>query len=479
MKSKSDLMHVEKVYNKRGELSFRLYCSGKDTRPNRKSDYRLYVTTCHVPPECRTKKDIETFRYQCQLDWKKEVDRRSQGLSYQESDKIKFCDYAEQWVENIMIYNNEGYNYYSRCKSNLKIFKEKFGRYTLQEMTLPVIQNFCNWLCTRTYKKETITVKKSIKEVMKEKQLRFKDICTGCGISNSTLCNILTIGKHVNQDTATKLCNFLSIKFETYFDADIQELHYSKNANKCVKVMLHTILARAVKEGLISRNYASKEYIDPLKGENKTKLIFETNEEIKEFVSLVNKETDIRKQVAFLIPLNIGCRGAELTGLSWDSIDFEKNTITINKNTLYVPSFGIVTKKTKNKSSNRTVTISNNLANLLKKYKVWWDNQKEIFGDAWGVNNKLFVQDDGKDMCNATINKWLTKFEKEHNLKHVTLHGLRHTNITMQITNGVDIKTVSKRVGHGDIRTTLNIYAHYTKEADEKASALIDNLLYD
>ena len=80
MKNKGDLMHVEEVYNKRGELSFRLYCSGKDTRPNRKSDYRVYVTTCHVPSYCKTKKDIEAFRSQCQIDWKKEVEKKSRHV---------------------------------------------------------------------------------------------------------------------------------------------------------------------------------------------------------------------------------------------------------------------------------------------------------------------------------------------------------------------------------------------------------------
>ena len=60
----------------------------------------------------------------------------------------------------------------------------------------------------------------------------------------------------------------------------------------------------------------------------------------------------------------------------------------------------------------------------------------------------------------------------------MTLHGLRHTNITMQIINGMDIKTVSSRAGHKDIQTTLNIYSHYTNESDKKASDLIGQLLY-
>ncbi len=81
-------------------------------------------------------------------------------------------------------------------------------------------------------------------------------------------------------------------------------------------------------------------------------------------------------------------------------------------------------------------------------------------------------------MANSTIAIWLKKFQSENNLKRVTLHGLRHTNITMQIVNGVDIKTVSARAGHSDIQTTLNIYSHHTNESDKYASDMIENLLY-
>ena len=146
---------------------------------------------------------------------------------------------------------------------------------------------------------------------------------------------------------------------------------------------------------------------------------------------------------------------------------------------MYVYGFGVITKGTKNKSSTRTIKMPSNLTLILQEYKTWWDKEKRMHGDLWAKTDKLFVQNGGKDMSNATIGIWLKAFVREHNLKPVTLHGLRHTNITMQIVNGVDIKTVSARVGHSDIQTTLNIYSHYTKESDKKASDLINKLLYN
>ena len=243
--------------------------------------------------------------------------------------------------------------------------------------------------------------------------------------------------------------------------------------------MLHCILAQAVKERLIPYNYASPEYTKNVTGKvaNK-KQIFESIDEIHNFIDLVNQEKDLRKRTAFLIGINLGLRGAEISGLEWKDIDFDKQLISINKNTIYAgKEFGIVTKTTKTKSSKRIIKVPNNLMHELTEYRDWWNIEKINHGDLWAETDRLFVQNGGKDMSNQTISNWLKEFEIKNNLKRVTLHGLRHTNITMQITNGVDIKTVSVRAGHNDIQTTLNIYSHYTAESDKKASDVIDKLL--
>ena len=80
-------------------------------------------------------------------------------------------------------------------------------------------------------------------------------------------------------------------------------------------------------------------------------------------------------------------------------------------------------------------------------------------------------------MAGSTIRTWLTDFTQRNGLKHVTPHGLRHTNITLQIDNGVDIKTVSARARHQKVQTTLDIYTHRTARADKQAASIIDKIL--
>ena len=67
---------------------------------------------------------------------------------------------------------------------------------------------------------------------------------------------------------------------------------------------------------------------------------------------------------------------------------------------------------------------------------------------------------------------------KAHNLPPIHLHSLRHTNASIMIAKGVDLKTVSKRLGHADLQTTIMIYTHQIKTADEAASQMLDDLFY-
>lgn len=77
----------------------------------------------------------------------------------------------------------------------------------------------------------------------------------------------------------------------------------------------------------------------------------------------------------------------------------------------------------------------------------------------------------------STLNTWLKKFLKNTDLPHITVHSLRHTNATLLIAGGVDIRTVSKRLGHSQTSTTLNIYTHAIQSADAMAAETIGDIL--
>lgn len=198
-------------------------------------------------------------------------------------------------------------------------------------------------------------------------------------------------------------------------------------------------------------------------------------------------------KVLFRVALFSGCRIGELLALTWKDVDFETNTININKAVAYAKSMGgIYVKTPKTPSSNREVVIPKKEIQLLRQlYKEQMQTIMKL-GTAWeGVldrarldDNFVFPQHTGKVMWTSAPNRILTRLVNNHNAKApeekrlppITVHCLRHTSATLLIAGDMDIKTVSSRLGHKRIQTTLDIYAHALKKRDEQASDVLDNM---
>lgn len=107
-------------------------------------------------------------------------------------------------------------------------------------------------------------------------------------------------------------------------------------------------------------------------------------------------------------------------------------------------------------------------------------------GSQWIGNNYIFIQQNGLQMHPDTPYKTFKKIIRRYNktvikeeekLPDIPLHGLRHTSSTLLISQNVDVKTVSSRLGHAQTSTTMDIYSHALKKMDEKAAAVLDDLL--
>ena len=465
-------MYVKERKNKDGSTSYTLKCSTKTA-----NGFQQHTKTIRPPSDVTGKKAIQEWLTKEELAWKDELEHRGTKYTVAQNN-ILFVDFARQYVENILIYNPTAYHHYNACQAHLKTVENKLGKYLLSEMTPPVIQAFCQWLMERRYEKYTIIAKPALLTLINEKHITLRSIAESCEIAQTTLFAALH-GNSVSKTTATKICDHLQVPLNQYFTVKKEIKEYSHSANNGVKVFIHGVLHEAVRQGLIERNYASKDYIRPVTGTKGTKEILEGADEYKQFIECMNSESDLRKKAAFACYIYLGLRNAEVAGLAWKNIDLENNTIAIVQNTIYAGKKfgGTVSKPPKSEKSNRLLGIPKALAEILKEYRAWWLVEQERHGDLWANKDKLFLSNTGKEMCGFTLADWLKNFEIKHSLKKVTPHGLRHSAVTLLIANGVDVKTVSARAGHADIQTTLNIYSHYTKEADRQAAEAIDKLL--
>lgn len=278
---------------------------------------------------------------------------------------------------------------------------------------------------------------------------------------------------------------------------------YSNNTIKRIHQIISSSLSTAVQWQIIESNPCAR--IKPPKVEKQTDVKHFTLEQTKAFLGQLDKPytveykgrakkdgsaSDIHTETRF-IPIQFkslfylavfgGFRRGELIALTWDDIDFAAHTVTINKASARTKD-GIITTTPKTFSSNRTVTVPADVITILRKHKAEQKRLRLTLGTAWKGDNYVFIQSEGQQMDISTPNKIFQKVIRIYNesadekLPEITLHGLRHTSATLLISQNVDIKTVSNRLGHSETSTTMDIYAHALQKQDQIAADTLGNL---
>ena len=164
-----------------------------------------------------------------------------------------------------------------------------------------------------------------------------------------------------------------------------------------------------------------------------------------------------------------GCRRGEITGLKWEKIDWENRRIKVDTNLLYSKERGLYEDTTKT-GNVRYIPLADETLQLLHKFRAEQNRLRLINGDRWQDTGFVFTQDNGLPMHPGSIGSWLNKFSTRHGLPHINPHAFRHTAASVLIANGIDVVTVAKMLGHSQVSTTDNIYAHIIEEVQKSAS---------
>lgn len=187
---------------------------------------------------------------------------------------------------------------------------------------------------------------------------------------------------------------------------------------------------------------------------------------------------ELKYKLAICIDISTGLHSGELMGLKWGHIDMKTGVIKVDKATQYLPKMGTFEKEPKTETSKRMLVLPGPVIDLLKQYKAQQTAQKLKLGDLWQDTDYVFTQWNGLPMSTYTVSQWFPKFIKANSLKKITFHQLRHTNATMLLKAGMDLKSVSRLLGHASVTTTGNIYAHVLQSANETAAERISNILF-
>lgn len=235
---------------------------------------------------------------------------------------------------------------------------------------------------------------------------------------------------------------------------------------------ISTVLSQAVKEQLLQYNTAQR--ATPPKVPKHEAECFEI-EDIQAIIKAVENKP-LKWQSMINLFITTGARRGEILGLQWQSVDFKHNKLYLCNNLLYSPEKGVYSTTLKT-GENRYVSVPQYAMDILKQ---WRDEQATIayaLDDEWTDTNYVFTQENGQPMNPDSITCFFKRLEKKYNLPHINPHKFRHSQASILINQGVDIVTVSKRLGHSKTSTTSDIYAHMLRKSDEAASEVINDVL--
>lgn len=242
---------------------------------------------------------------------------------------------------------------------------------------------------------------------------------------------------------------------------------------KMMKSYASKVMDYAIKLGYIEQNPFSMIEMPKQKNEKNFEELknFYTKEQLIEFLTCLKKEGDQKKFTLFYLLSYTGLRKGEALALTWKDINFHTQEILINKAIAKGKNHQIYIKEPKS-GLPRNLSIGSEVTTVLKNWKEEQRKQLEMLGLFPLSDEQQLVFSNTKNsyIQPSKTSDWLKKLIIKYELPPITTHGLRHTHCSLLIEAGVGIKEIQERLGHADIKTTLNIYAHLSKKARDQTA---------
>lgn len=374
-----------------------------------------------------------------------------------------FRDYAEKQLKPRTVAN---------YRFLLRRVNDGLGHIRLDRLQPRQILSFYSNLAEDDVRLDTkYVLKTDLKKLLKDRAMTQAKLSQVAGLGLGTVESAIG-GGNVNATSAEKISKALDLPQSELFSPVKKEglsgktlLHYHR--------FLSAMLETAVQWQYIPSNPCAR--VKPPRASQRETAYLDENQ-VSQLIQALDGEPP-QYRTAVLLLLNTGLRRGELCGLEWEDVDLEHGVLSVRRNSLYLPGKGVYTDTPKTKSSARTIRLPSPCIPLLVQHRDWQQEYRASLGDQWHESGRLFTAADGGPIHPDTLTSWFSEFIKRHDLPKVTLHGLRHTNASLLIAAGTNIRTVSGRLGHSQASTTANIYAHAIQSADAIAAEALGDIL--
>lgn len=179
----------------------------------------------------------------------------------------------------------------------------------------------------------------------------------------------------------------------------------------------------------------------------------------------------------------MGLRRSEALGVRWSRIDWEKRTVLLDTKIVEYRENGKKkvepVEEMKNKSSRRTLPLPDPVVEMLQVQKEHREVYRKMFQGSYNTQylDYVCVNQLGELLRPSYVTDHFRELLEKYGLRHIRFHDLRHTFASLLINQDVPLINVSNFLGHSDLSTTANIYAHLDKASKQASAAVISDIL--
>jgi len=178
------------------------------------------------------------------------------------------------------------------------------------------------------------------------------------------------------------------------------------------------------------------------------------------------------------LALATGARRGELLALEWGDVDLDRGTLRVERSVEETRAGGLRVKPPKTRHGRRTITLPSETVAMMRAHKVQVLEVRLVLGlGNITAETLLFSNIEGKLLSPNNVTRGWHRACRARGLPAVSFHSLRHAHATALIRAGVDVLTVSRRLGHSKAHITLDTYGHLVEGADAAAAKAIEGIL--
>lgn len=265
---------------------------------------------------------------------------------------------------------------------------------------------------------------------------------------------------------------------------DIQDFYQSLFADGVVAntvIHYHALLRRAFQQAFKEERIDANPF-DRVGRPKKNKFHGEnyTQEELLTLLHLARGDVIYP---AILLAGAMGLRRSEALGVRWSRIDWEKRTVLLDTKIVEYRESGKKkvepVEEMKNKSSRRTLPLPDPVVEMLQVQKEHREVYRKMFQGSYNTQylDYVCVNQLGELLRPSYVTDHFRELLEKYGLRHIRFHDLRHTFASLLINQDVPLINVSNFLGHSDLSTTANIYAHLDKASKQASAAVISDIL--